>query len=281
MRSRYTVFFLVVYVVLLFSLVTSNNSIVVSQSGLDETSRSVPRQSLVEIALEQKGTPYVWGGHSPAGFDSSGIIWYVFHKHGIDIPRVSFEIYEAGEPIEQGDLLPGDLVFFEGYRSGPSHGGIYIGDGEFIHSPSAGKTVSITSLDEPYYRERFYGARRYVEDVRVFINKEKINFTEFPPIHEAGRILVPVRPLAEALGARVDWFPGKGDEDLVRIQTNKKVIDLSPGSPHYIGNGQFKKADTAVKTVRNRTMVPIRLVAEELGAEVKWQASKKRVDIMD
>lgn len=115
------------------------------------------RTQLIETALQFQGVPYRWGGISPSGFDSSGFIWYVFQENGIDIPRVSFDIYAFGDPISQDDLKPGDLVFFEGYRPGPSHGSIYIGDGQFIHSPSTGKTITIDSLSDPAY----WGPKRY------------------------------------------------------------------------------------------------------------------------
>ncbi len=121
------------------------------------------RTRLIETALEYQGVPYRWGGTSPSGFDSSGFIWYVFRENGIDIPRVSFDIYRFGDPINQDDLKPGDLVFFEGYRPGPSHGSIYIGDGQFVHSPSTGKTITIDSLSDPaYWGPKWYGAVRII-----------------------------------------------------------------------------------------------------------------------
>lgn len=123
------------------------------------------RQQIVETALKYQGVPYRWGGTGPSGFDSSGFIWYVFRENGIQLPRVSFDMYKAGVAISKEELLPGDLVFFEGYRSGPSHGTIYIGEGKFIHSPSTGSCVSIGRIDDPYYwAPRYYGARRVIED---------------------------------------------------------------------------------------------------------------------
>lgn len=121
------------------------------------------RTQLIETALQFQGVPYRWGGTSPSGFDSSGFIWYVFRENGIDIPRVSFDIYQFGDPISQDDLKPGDLVFFEGYRPGPSHGSIYIGDGQFVHSPSTGKKITIDNLSDPaYWGPKRYGAVRII-----------------------------------------------------------------------------------------------------------------------
>ncbi|HHY36971.1 MAG TPA: cell wall lytic activity [Firmicutes bacterium] len=134
--------------------------------GREETNPAKgKRQQIVETALKYQGVPYRWGGTGPSGFDSSGFIWYVFRENGIQLPRVSFEMYKVGVPVSKEELLPGDLVFFEGYRPGPSHGTIYIGDGKFIHSPSTGGCVSICSIDDPYYwAPRYYGARRVIEE---------------------------------------------------------------------------------------------------------------------
>ncbi|MDK2809469.1 MAG: peptidoglycan DL-endopeptidase CwlO [Petroclostridium sp.] len=122
------------------------------------------RQLIVQTAMKYLGVPYRWGGANPSGFDSSGIIWYTFKENGIQLPRVSFDMYKVGRPISKEELLPGDLVFFEGYAPGPSHGVIYIGDGKFVHSPRTGKTVSIGRIDDPYYyAPRYYGARRVIE----------------------------------------------------------------------------------------------------------------------
>ncbi|MGI6574617.1 MAG: NlpC/P60 family protein [bacterium] len=122
------------------------------------------RQAIIETALKYQGVPYKWGGTGPSGFDSSGFIWYVFKENGIQLPRVSFDMYAAGKAVAKKDLLPGDLVFFEGYRSGPSHGTIYIGDGRFIHAPSTGSSVSIDSIDDPnYWAPKYYGSRRIIE----------------------------------------------------------------------------------------------------------------------
>lgn len=131
-----------------------------------DSDRGDIRQRIIETAKKYIGVPYIWGKASPSGFDSSGLIWYVFKKNGITLPRVSFDIFKAGKSISKEELLPGDIVFFQGYAKGPSHGTIYAGNGNFIHSPSTGKTVSISRLfdDKYYWYPRFYGARRYISD---------------------------------------------------------------------------------------------------------------------
>ncbi|MEN1759868.1 NlpC/P60 family protein [Anoxynatronum sibiricum] len=119
------------------------------------------RESILETALELQGIPYRRGGSTPAGFDCSGFVTYVLGQHGISLPRSSAAMYRATEKISMDELEPGDLVFFQGYQSGPSHVGIYVGNNEFIHAPSSGRTVSFDQVDDPsYWGPRQYGAAR-------------------------------------------------------------------------------------------------------------------------
>lgn len=137
---------------------------IISRGGREGEQVAEKRQQIVDTALKYQGVPYRWGGTGPGGFDCSGFVWYVFRENGIPLPRVSSEIYGLGKAVAREELLPGDIVFFEGYCSGPSHGTIYIGDGEFVHSPSEGYCVSIARIDDPeYWAPRYYGARRVIE----------------------------------------------------------------------------------------------------------------------
>lgn len=116
---------------------------------------------LAAIARRFLGVPYRWGGTGGNGFDCSGFIYALFKQFGIILPRTSFEMFGVGRPVSVFDLRPGDLVFFTTYRPGPSHVGIYLGGGQFIHASSAGGRVRIDSMADGYYRARFIGARRH------------------------------------------------------------------------------------------------------------------------
>ena len=119
------------------------------------------------LALSYLGTPYVWGGASPKGFDCSGFTLYIFAQFGYSFPHsATSQWFNCGEYVERADLQPGDLVLFaDPSRSAGkacSHVGIYIGNGEFVHasSGSAGKYVRISSLTEGYYSRYYKGAKR-------------------------------------------------------------------------------------------------------------------------
>lgn len=107
--------------------------------------------SVVAIARNYIGVPYRWGGTTPSGFDCSGFTQYVFRKAGVNLPRTSAEQGRVGTRVSRSELRPGDLVYF------PGHIGIYVGNGQFIHSPSPGKRVTIDSLSSR--RNFLYGRR--------------------------------------------------------------------------------------------------------------------------
>jgi cell wall-associated NlpC family hydrolase len=115
--------------------------------------------SLTRNAMRYIGTPYVFGGTSPSGFDCSGYTQHIFALLGIRLPRTADAQYYSGRKI-RGEMSVGDLVFFQTYEPGPSHVGIYLGAGRFIHSSSHG--VMISRLGDSYWSSRYLGAKRFV-----------------------------------------------------------------------------------------------------------------------
>jgi peptidoglycan DL-endopeptidase CwlO len=110
---------------------------------------------VVGIAMQYLGIPYVYGGSTPAGFDCSGFVMYVYAQVGVSLPHNAAAQYGYGTPVDRSQLQPGDLVFFNGL----GHNGIYIGGGNFIHSPHTGDVVKISSLSG-WYSSTWVGARR-------------------------------------------------------------------------------------------------------------------------
>lgn len=111
-----------------------------------------PRARVVAAALDMLGAPYRYGGHSPAGFDCSGLVRFSYAQAGIEVPRTAFDQYLRSTPVPNDRLQPGDLLFFTLQSRSISHVGIYVGDGKFVHAPAFGKRVMASRLDDPYWR---------------------------------------------------------------------------------------------------------------------------------
>ena len=118
--------------------------------------------SIVATAKQLMGIRYVWGGTTTRGFDCSGFVQYVYKQYGITLNRTANAQMSNGYYVSADNLQPGDLVFFFGTyaTSGASHVGIYIGNGQFIHSSSGSGCVVISDLWSGYYSSHYYGARR-------------------------------------------------------------------------------------------------------------------------
>lgn len=121
------------------------------------------RADLLFYAVSLIGTAYRYGGNSPqTGMDCSGFVRYVFSSAaGLQLPRSASEISMTGESVDEQDLRPGDLVFFDTMKRAFSHVGIYLGEHRFIHaSSSQSGNIMISDMREKYWSQRFEGARR-------------------------------------------------------------------------------------------------------------------------
>ena len=121
--------------------------------------QKVKGKEVVSRAAKYQGVPYVFGGTTPKGFDCSGYVQYVFKDCKATLPRLADEQALLGVFVTQRQLRPGDLVFFTTYLPGASHVGIYAGSGKFW-SASSSRGVILSSLQDDYWKKRYYGARR-------------------------------------------------------------------------------------------------------------------------
>lgn len=121
-----------------------------------------PGAEIVVHALGLVDVPYRYGGRTPAGFDCSGFVGYVFSQSaGLALPRRADEMGRMGETLARADLAPGDLVFFNTLGRRYSHVGIYVGEGQFVHAPARRGRVRVDRLSDPYWTARYNGARRF------------------------------------------------------------------------------------------------------------------------
>jgi cell wall-associated NlpC family hydrolase len=113
------------------------------------------RATVVQAALTQVGSSYVWGGASPGAFDCSGLVMWAFQQAGISLPHSSQAQSQGGQPVALSDLQPGDVLTF---YSDASHSGIYVGDGMVIHSSTYGVPVRVVPMNAA---GPIHDARRY------------------------------------------------------------------------------------------------------------------------
>ena len=144
----------------LLNRVTENTQTVISS-----TSDNIA--SLIDTGLGFLGIRYRKGGNGPesGGFDCSGLVKKVFGSSlGLSLPRTAAEMAKAGDKVSKQELMPGDLVFFNTLNRAFSHVGIYLGNSQFLHSPSTGGVVRVESMDVNYWHKRFNGGRRLVQE---------------------------------------------------------------------------------------------------------------------
>ena len=118
------------------------------------------KSELEQAAFNFLGTRYRFGGNSRKGIDCSAFVQQVFREVDVNLPRSAREQFRVGAQVERDEMQKGDLIFFRTYARFPSHVGIYLGDGKMIHASSRSRRVVVTSIDHPYYKKRFIGAKR-------------------------------------------------------------------------------------------------------------------------
>lgn len=125
---------------------TTSNASIATTPSVGETAAA--------IAMDQIGVPYRYGGSNPSGFDCSGLVQYSYSRAGKRIPRTTKQLWSSTQALGRHELRVGDLVFFS-IDGKMSHVGLYLGKRRFVHAPASGRTVSVASLDAPFYQSAF------------------------------------------------------------------------------------------------------------------------------
>lgn len=154
----------------------SNEKIAIAPAPVD-SGKNHGNSKAVTDALQLQGHPYVSGGESPIeGFDCSGLVFYVYNKQGVRLPRDTWSLANQLPSVQINQRQPGDLVFFNTSAKPFSHVGIYIGEDRFIHAPSSRTgRVMMSDLKQPYWRERFVAVRRPQSKPPLSLNKTSGN----------------------------------------------------------------------------------------------------------
>ncbi len=116
-----------------------------AQRSSGATAPDATGERVVALAKQHLGTPYVWGGEAPGGFDCSGLMQWAYGQVGVELPRVSTQQAKAGREVSAAEARPGDLVFFE--RGRVDHIGMYAGSGQWVVAPKTGDVVKLQDVD--------------------------------------------------------------------------------------------------------------------------------------
>ncbi len=118
-----------------------------------------PGEQIAALATTKLGSPYRYGARGPDAFDCSGLVYYSYRAAGLSVPRTAAQQYRAARAVPVDKARRGDLLFFS-TGGHISHVGIYLGGDRFVHAPASGRPVTISRLDEDWYRQHFAGAGR-------------------------------------------------------------------------------------------------------------------------
>lgn len=190
----------------------------------------VQHSDVAAAARSSIGSPYRFGGSSPeTGFDCSGLVCWSFEQMGVNVPRrAQDQLYAGGRVLQKSELRPGDIVVFKGTNNRTGwHSGIYTGDGNFVHSPRAGKNVTESNLAEEYFARRFVGGSRISGD-------------------SGGLMAAAYAPASRMLGAN-----GRRDRDVVTASAQRSGSAKAKASSPAKAKNDKKSLQTASGKSKN------------------------------
>lgn len=142
-------------------VLAAKDNLVVSRAAISRQEDDM-QLKLAKLIFQEMGKPYQWGGTGPDRYDCSGLVYSIYGRLGIQLPRVSRDQAGAGVYVSKSKLTYGDLVFFARDGKNINHVGIYVGNGSFVHAPGTGDVVKKSTLLTGYYERSYYTARRVI-----------------------------------------------------------------------------------------------------------------------
>jgi cell wall-associated NlpC family hydrolase len=211
---------------------------------------------VLDRALAYRGTPYQWGGVSREGLDCSGLVLRVLSEFGLRVPHSAALLFGLGQPVENDELLPGDLVFFrDTYKPGISHVGIFDEGSQFVHASNAAGQVALGDMNRSYFRNRYAGARRLLPADASGAPRQSLTL--------AGKVVTaPLRlsSLRSPLPRSISGFsaracfeaPSSGTLRGVHPErSRRRRIPPCPGKP--LGTGERGKWDASLRSASHHT----------------------------
>ncbi|MCC5439678.1 C40 family peptidase [Clostridium botulinum] len=180
-------------------------------------------QDIVNYAKQFQGVPYVWGGTTPSGFDCSGFVRYVYRNvASVELPRDTYGQVNVGTRVSQSQLQPGDLVFTSAH-----HVGIYVGNGQMIHSPQTGDVIKISSIWE------FYAGRRIINKQQPYV---KVDGWGALPHNGTSAMNLIIKDYSDDVARVFAWVDNDSNSSWAfeKVPENDKYTKLYKGTNRYI-----------------------------------------------
>lgn len=257
------------------------------ETALKENDPSVSGK-LVKKAKSAIGTPYVFGGSKPGGFDCSGLVKWAYNSVGVELPRTAREQSVVGEKVKDvKDMRAGDIVAFRHPKRG-YHTGIYVGNGKFVHSPRKRSSVRINSLSDPYFNNTLLGARRVSlsgSENLVAQAEERLRglVAEKTRLAISARNLEKIRAVSKKANAKPARNAASKTAKTVQVATSKKNVKTARATASIAKNKNSAKINAAAKNKKSgqkAATVNSRKSSQKVAASAVKKSGHKTVSML-